>query len=98
MVVCLIRDLSSSDGGMPGFEVWLGVVTMSLFMIPVFVPYSVIHSIKGIFIPFNCGIHTVLNTGEIAVNFVSFVIALGKGYCDAHQKIINSYFFCRRIT
>lgn len=50
MVICLIRDLSSSDGGMPGDEVWLGLMTMSLFtLMPVFVPYSTIHSIRGVF-------------------------------------------------
>lgn len=63
MVICLITDLRSSDGGMPGDVV--GVVTVSLFILmPVFVSYSFIHSIKGIFILFNYEIHTVLNAGE----------------------------------
>lgn len=36
---------------MPGDDVQLGVVTMSLFsFIPVFVPYLIIHSHKGIFV------------------------------------------------
>ena len=30
--------------------------------------------------------YTVLNTGEIAMKFVSSVVALGKGYCDVYKK------------
>lgn len=30
--------------------------------------------------------HTILNTEEIAMNTISYVVALGKGGCDVHQK------------
>lgn len=79
------------------------VVAISLFtFISMFVPYAMIQPVKGLFVQIVLHLYYVtysaLNTVEIALNFVSFVVALGKGCCDVHPKMVNTHFICRRIT